>query len=348
MQRKPEESRDSSPPSEFELIERVQERLGEQSGLEIGPGDDAAVVEFGGRVVVSVDSMVEGVHFPSGWPNPEDVVHRALAGALSDLAAMAAEPRTVLVALGIPGGSSADFLERLADATVEAADLFGVSLAGGDVVEAPALFISVTVMGELPGDRAPATRSGARPGDLVAVTGDLGGSAAGLALISGTAPPDLPEDHRLSLTARYLRPTPLTSLGVAFGMIGPSAMVDVSDGLVADLGHLADRSGVSIRLDADSVPLAPGVEAVARATGRDALGIALSGGEDYELALTADPGDIGPLESAATTLGIRFTVIGEVGEGSGVEVLRSGRPVDVPSGFEHSFRADPGEDRRQG
>ena len=337
MEPKRQEKPGSSGPSEFELIERVRAGLGDQEGLAVGPGDDAAVIEIDGQVVVSVDSMVEGIHFPRGWKDPGDIAHRALAGALSDLAAMAAEPRTVLIALGLPGGTEAEFLEGLADATVEAAGRFGVSVAGGDVVQSPTLFLSVTVIGDLPGGRAPVTRSGAQTGDLVAVTGALGGSAAGLSILTGTEVPGLGPELRDSLISRYLRPTPLTALGVAFGEIGPTAMVDVSDGLVADLGHLASASSVSISIDADAVPIEPGVEAVAGATGRDLVGFALSGGEDYELAMTIDPEQLEALVEMVESKGFTLSVIGRVADGAGVEITSAGRPIEPPPGFEHSF-----------
>lgn len=337
MEQKPEDNRDPNRPSEFELIERVRGALGSQGDLEVGPGDDAAVVDLSGPVVVSVDSMVEGVHFPADWPDPEDLACRALAGALSDLAAMAADPRTTLIAIGLPAGRTIGFEEGLADAMVAAARRFGVSLAGGDIVRSPNLFISVTVIGALPEGRSPITRSGARPGDLVAVTGRLGGSAAGLELATGSELPVLEPEMRDALMARYLRPVPLNSLGSALGAIGPTAMVDVSDGLVADLGHLAEASGVAIDLDADAVPAEQGVDVVARATGREALDLVLGGGEDYELAMTLDREDLPAIEQIAGSRETQLTVIGEVGEGSGVRVTASGRPIEPPSGFEHSF-----------
>ena len=322
---------------EFELIDRIRTDLGGQGDLEVGPGDDAAVIETDGQTVVSVDSMVEGVHFPADWPDPGDIVHRALAGALSDLAAMAARPRTALVALGLPAGRDPAFIEGLADATVEAAAGLGVSLAGGDVVGSPTLFVSVTVIGDLPGGTEPILRSGARSGDLVAVTGTLGGSAAGLSLATGADVPGLDRNDRARLLARYLRPTPRNAFGSGLSDPRPTAMIDVSDGLVADLGHLAAESGISISIDADLVPIAEGVETVALATARDPLGLALSSGEEYELAMTIDPGDVSAIRTAAERAGIVLTTIGEVEEGSGVEVSRDGLPLEVPPGFEHSF-----------
>ena len=323
--------------SEFELIERVKAALGSQEGLPVGPGDDAAVLGIGGRPVVSVDSMVEGVHFPAGWTDSGDIAHRALAGALSDLAAMASDPRTVLVAMGLPPGREPVFLEGLADSTVEAARRFGVSLAGGDVVSSPVLFISVTVIGDLPEGAVPVTRSGARPGELVAVTGNLGGSAAGLRLAGGERFEGLAAEVQETLLTRYLRPEPRCAMGSALRDVGPTAMVDVSDGLVADLGHLAEASGVAISIDADAVPVAPGVEAVADALGRNAFELALAGGEDYELAMTIRQEDLGVLEDLAGQQGIPVTIIGRTGEGSGIEATSAGEPVRLPPGFEHSF-----------
>ena len=334
---------------EFELIDRLRERLG-RSDLPVGPGDDAAVLPPSSGPVVTVDTSLEGVHFPRGWDDPAGIAYRAIAVSLSDLAAMGATPGQVLIALGVPPGHERGFWFSLADGVVEAADRLGVDLAGGDVVRSPALFLSVTAIGSLPEGQDPVTRAGARPGDLVGVTGSLGGARAGLVLrgdleSDGPADGELVQSQRAAVTRlidRYLRPVPRLEEGVAFGREGASAMIDVSDGLLADLGHIAGESGVGIELEPDSIPVDPDLQEIGDLPGAaDPVVFALLGGDDYELALTFPPHLLDPLEQAAGQSSVGLTVIGSVVEGEGVELPagfadpRSG-PLGE-HGFEHSF-----------
>ena len=336
---------------EFELIDRLRERLG-PSELLVGPGDDAAVLPPSSGPVVSVDTSVEGMHFPLGWEDPTGIARRAMAVALSDLAAMGAEPSQVLVALGVSPDRDREFWFDLADGMVEAAEEFGVVLAGGDVVRAPLMFISVTAIGAIPDGREPVTRSGAEVGDLVAVTGSLGGAKAGLLFrkesplgIRPEGPTDARErEYREALDRveeRYLRPVPRLEAGIAFGREGASAMIDVSDGLLADLGHLARESGVRIEIEAGSIPVDPALDPVREAFGgADLVPFALTAGDDYELALTFPVDRLEALRSAATGCGVAFTVIGTVVEGEGVEL-----PPDLDNPRSGLFR-DPGYEHR--
>jgi thiamine-monophosphate kinase len=336
---------------EFELIDRLRGRLG-GSDLPIGPGDDAAVLPPSAGPVATVDTSVEGIHFPIEWDDPDGIVRRALAVALSDLAAMGAEVGQVLVALGVSPDRETGFWFSLVDSLVEAADEFGADLAGGDVVSSPLLFLSVTAFGSIPEGQSPVTRSGASPGDLVAVTGCFGGARMGLLLhersLFEPAPgvdPDprmapLAEARRL-LLERYLSPVPRLAAGLAFGHLGASAMIDVSDGLLADLGHLARESGVGIELADGSIPVDPLLEPLREHFGgADLVPFALTGGDDYELALAFPPDRLDEFRRAATDSGVELTVIGTVVEGAGVSL-----PADLDNPRSGLFR-DPGFEHR--
>lgn len=294
------------PGAEFDLIRAVLAGApGPGPDVTLGPGDDAAVVGEGW--VLSTDLSVEDVHFRRSWMSDREVGFRATAAALSDLAAMGAEPVGVLVSVAFPAGGSVDAV-ALNEGVQEAAALSGAAVLGGDFSRSPGpVFVDVAVVGRA---ATPVRRSGARPGDEVWVTGALGAAAAALLRWQeGGEPPP-------ALRDAFVRPTPRVAAAralVAAGVV--RAMVDVSDGLAGDAGHLAAAGGVRVVLEATSVPVAPGV---AEVTGQaHALETALHGGEDYELCFAAPPGSVDPGALSAAA-GVALTRVGRVEAGSGV------------------------------
>lgn len=331
--------------SEFELIGRIAGKARSTERFETGIGDDAAVVRTRGRIVTSVDTAVSGVHFGPERPAVESA-RKAVATAISDLAAMGlgrGDSMEILVALGAPPETSTGYLEGLADGVVEAADEFGAELAGGDVVSAPVVFLSVTAIGHVAEDRPLITRSGARPGDVVAVTGPVGGAFAGLGLLRGVEVTDLSDLTRDLLIRCQVRPEPQLAAGPALARAGVSAMIDVSDGLLADLGHVADASRVGIRLEAESIPVVAGVREVSAVAGDDPVSFAVTGGEDYVLALTVPQDRFEEADEALiAATGFELLAIGEVVQEDGpgyrgvVRIEREdGSDLLAPPGFDH-------------
>jgi thiamine-monophosphate kinase len=317
---------------EFELLARIRERLPPAgSRVRVGMGDDAAVSVPGGATATSVDAIVDGVHFRRDRCTPAQVGHKALATALSDLAAMGAEPGEAYVVLGVPHEMSEDECIELLDGILALAQRTGTSLAGGDVTRAPALTVATTVVGHAAKPEQLVTRAGARAGDALVLTGEIGAAAAGLLLLER---PELASavsaETAERLRARQLEPNPRLVAGRALAQAGATAMIDLSDGLGADAGHIAGESKVGLRIDGAAVPLTNGVADVARAAGLDPLTMAAGGGEDYELLATL-PRERLPARTATETA---LTVVGEVVEGEGVEVRRPGGPALEPSGFD--------------
>jgi len=282
--------------------------------------------------------MIEGVHFRlrEGWSSAADVGHRALAGALSDLAAMGADPGEAYFALGLPEG----FDEGLALELVEAADALaldcGVAIAGGDVVSAPALIVSVTVNGWAGEASALVGRDGARPGDLVGVTGVLGAAGASLAIMSGRVPRGEQSGPALE---RAARPLPRLKEGRALADAGVHAMIDLSDGVAGDAGQIGLSSGTELRVELSRLPLCAGVSEIARELGVEACELAAGGGEDYELCFCASPADRAAIERAVRGVGdVEVTWVGEVGAGEpGVALLGERGDVVRIEGFEHRW-----------
>jgi thiamine-monophosphate kinase len=320
---------------ELELIERIEAMLGPPGPRVLrGLGDDGAVVRARGYAVTSIDSMVEGVHFRPGELGPEDIGHRALAGALSDLAAMAARPGEAYLALGLPSGCELEYALAVVSGSLELAQRLDVTLAGGDVTRCPVLMVGFTVVGwaEDPGELV--GRDGAQPGDLVGVTGSLGAAGAGLALVQGRVDAQAIEPALgAALRERYARPQPRLAAGRALARAGVRAMIDLSDGLATDAGHLARRSGVRLQLSLDELPVAAGVDSVAGELGVDPRVLAATAGEDYELCVCLPRSAADLARAECGELGL--TWVGEVAEGQ-PEVFFLGADGQL-AGFEHDF-----------
>jgi len=330
---------------EFELLARVRERL-PQAGRRtvLGSGDDAAVTVPGGATATSVDALIDGVHFRRAWSELGQIGHKALAVALSDLAAMGAEAGEAYVVLGVPEDLDEDGCLELLDGMTALAARTGTTLAGGDVTRAPVLTLAMTVAGHAPSADDFVTRAGARPGDALVVTGELGGAAAGLRLLEDGAGPRAPSrfeslsgqdlyGERLCL-ARQLEPTPRIEEGRALAAAGATAMIDLSDGLGGDAGHVAGASGVGLRIDAVSLPLQDGVGEVAEVAGDDPFELATTGGEDYELLAALPPERLDEAKSAVEATGTQLTRIGEIVAGEGVEIRLPGGGILRAAGFD--------------
>jgi thiamine-monophosphate kinase len=257
--------------------------------VEVGVGDDAAVLEPtpGRRLVVTTDVLVDGQHFSAELSEPEDWGWKAVAVNLSDLAAMGAEARWLVVALTVPPATGSELLDRVYAGLRDACRAYSVALAGGDTSAGPALSLAVTAIGEA--ERV-VTRAGARPGDRLAVSGPLGAAAAGLALLRrDDQPAGALLDRFPALAAAHRRPEPRLAAGRRLAAAGASAMLDVSDGLAGDALHLAEASGVGVEVDDGALPVAPGVAEAAALLGLDPVELALAGGEDYVLAAALPP-----------------------------------------------------------
>jgi len=319
---------------EFRLIERLRELTAQpRDDVRIGIGDDAAVLAPppGKELAVAIDTLVEGVHFPPGTA-AADIGWKALAVNLSDLAAMGASPAWALLALTLPGADAA-FVEGFAEGFAKLAQPHRLALVGGDTTRGP-LAISVAVHGFVPPGQA-LTRAGARSGDVVLVTGTLGDAAAGLHALQH---PLREDDGRAGLRGflieRFNRPTPRLAVGTALRGQA-TACVDVSDGLLADLGHICAASGVAAEIEAALLPRSSALLELYDDT--TALHFALSGGDDYELCFTVPAARVAELQAGLARLGCGATKIGRIVEGEGVRVRAadgSWLATDRP-GWEH-------------
>ncbi len=306
---------------EFGLIARLTEGRKPSPATLLGPGDDAAVLAApDGRVVASTDVLVAGVHFRFDWSGPEQIGRKAAAANLADIAAMGAVPTGLLVGLACPADTPVERLRGLTDGLWAEAQSVGAGVVGGDVVSSPTLVISVPALGSLVG-REPVTRAGARPGDTVALAGRVGWAAAGWAVLARgfRSPVAVVSAHRV--------PEPPYAAGPQAAGAGATAMIDVSDGLLADLGHVARASGVRIDVRTAALAVPDRLVDVGAALGVDPMHWLLTGGEDHALAATF-PGDV---PEGWTTIGI--VADGEPG------VLVDGRVYDGgPSGWDHFVR----------
>ncbi len=324
---------------EFELIERLTAALPAparaSAEVGLGIGDDAAIWHPtpGRSIVVTTDALVEGVHFRLDWTDWKSLGHKMLAVNLSDIAAMGARPRLATVVLGLTGSERVLDVEALYDGMGALAAMHGLVIAGGDVVRVPNdVTLSVTVLGDVESGQA-MTRSGAQPSDLIVVSGTLGASAAGLALLEREQEPGTTGPL---LIAAHLRPNPRVALGLILHDHGASAAMDLSDGLLGDLPKILDASGVSASIEIGRVPVLPSIRALFP---NESEQFAIRGGEDYELLITVPPDRYDALQTSAAAVGATLTVIGRVRAATGLpelSVLRQGDLVDVTQGgFDH-------------
>jgi len=307
---------------EFGLIATLAAGLPRSERTVVGIGDDAAVLTApDGRVVATMDLLLEGRHFRRDWSAPTDIGAKAAARNLADVAAMGAVPVALLVGFGAPGDLPLAWARDLVAGIAGECSRVGATVIGGDTSGAESVLLAVTALGDL-GGHDPVTRAGAQPGDVLAIAGVLGNSAAGLALLeAGLAGP-------ASLIAAHRRPHPPYQAGPEAARLGATSMIDVSDGLLADVGHIAQASGVLIEIDTALLPGGADLAAAAAALGRPgSLDWVLTGGEDHALAATFPAG---------TSLPAHWTVAGQVRDGQGVYV--NGQPYTGTAGWNHFDR----------
>jgi thiamine-monophosphate kinase len=335
---------------EFGLIDALAARFPASPAAIVGIGDDSAVLAApDGNVVAAVDFLLEGRHFRRAWSSGRDVGVKSAARSLADIAAMGAVPTALLVALAVPESIPVAWVLDFASGVAAECGRAGAGVAGGDTARADTVIVSVTALGSLPSGVAAVRRSGARPGDVVAVAGPLGYSAAGLALLAagvaagapgpGSTPVPDAAGSLAALVAAHLRPSPPYAAGLAAARLGATAMIDTSDGLLADLGHIADASGVAVDVSSALLAIPEPLLAAARLLGQSspavtspgvpaafpaALEWVLTGGEDHVLAATFPAG---------VALAEDWRVIGVVRSGSGVTVDGESHPG--PAGWKH-------------
>jgi thiamine-monophosphate kinase len=303
---------------EHPLIRQLVAGLAQPAEVILGPGDDSAVLKFSGQVAVSTDSMIDKVHFRRDWSSAHDIGRKAVASSVADLEAMGARPVAVVVALSVPAGESTAWITELRDGIVVECEKAGCALVGGDVSQAPVAVITCAVLGDMEG-RAPVTRSGARPGQVIAYVGRLGMAHAGLtALRRGfRSPAAAVNAHRV--------PEPPYGQGIVAANASATSMIDISDGLVADLGHVARASGARLALDTASFEIADAQQVVAAALGGiDPVEFILVGGDDHALVATFAAEDVPP----------GWRVIGKVLQGE-PGVLVDGEAWDAGGGWDH-------------
>jgi len=313
--------------TEFDLIAQYFSRASGRGDVLLGVGDDAAVLQvpLNRRLVAAVDTIVEGVHFLSN-ANPRDIGHRALAVNLSDIAAMGAEPAWITLSLSLPAMNEL-WLEEFASGLYQLAERYNVALVGGDTVRGP-LSITVQILGVVETDRW-LTRSGAKPGDAIFVSGIPGEAAAGLAVLQGSMPKSVDSER---LIERFSLPEPRVPLGRTLRTLATAA-IDVSDGLLADLGHICTQSGCGAHIDLELLPKSRAMHALFAA--HECERMTLSGGDDYELLFTVPAERMLDVEAAISS-GVRCTPIGRIVTGAGVSCFRAGCKVSIEQiGYDH-------------
>lgn len=328
--------------AEFELIEKIAAAFPTPEGLTLGIGDDCAILDPGRFDLVTTDTLVEGVHFSTAWMTPQDIGYKSLAASLSDVAAMGGGPGAFFLNLTLGPTADEPFIDGFLEGMREASEKlspngFEVSVGGGDLsrTDGPTV-ITVTLLGEA-SPAGPVTRSGALPGDRIALLGPLGLAAAGLKLLSGQTSLD-PAEYPALLNA-HRRPFPRVHEGALLGLFGvPSALIDVSDGLAQDLGHILKRSQMGASLETHNMPKHPELVRFCEFTGDDILDYQLAGGEDYELIIVAPPARMTKLWDLARKYGWDVYDIGEIRSASeGLRVLApDGTPIDREfKGYRH-------------
>jgi thiamine-monophosphate kinase len=315
---------------EFGLIDRIARHVHSTPAVVLGIGDDAAALlpTPGTLTLITSDMLLEGVHFDLTFCDPQSLGRKSLSVNLSDLAAMGATPRQFLLSIALPATLSLEFVDGFLSGILEQAGRYGVTLVGGDTCASlSGLAISITALGEQVPERV-VKRSGAATGDLVCLTGTVGDAALGLH--------ELRQGKRDGFSvSRQLDPTPRVEAGVALAGAGlASAMIDVSDGVLSDLGHICEMSKVGARLQLGALPLSDQYRA---ACADDPYALALSGGEDYELLFCIRKGDEGRVQALLDGLGLRFSVIGEIVTGNSVEMVTPEGDSYQPGkrGFDH-------------
>ncbi len=320
------------------LIARIEAAVPKApASVVVGIGDDAAVVEpeRGTLTVATTDALVEGIHFDRAFCSAADAGHKALAVNLSDLAAMGAMPCHALLSLALPSACPVADVDAMLQSLLALAARHRTALIGGNIAASPGpLVVGMTAIGSVARRRV-LTRAGARPGDILYVSGRIGGAAAGLASLRGEPHPTArePDDCRL----RYRRPEPRVRLGVALGRNRAAhACIDLSDGLGDAVRQLAAASGTGARIEADALPIHPEARAWLDADGLDPVATALQSGEDYELAFTAPPAFRGRLRHVRRMVGdLPVTPVGVITREPAVRLHRDGREEPLPGGFEH-------------
>jgi thiamine-monophosphate kinase len=325
---------------ERDLIARIRDRARLTSpAVGLGIGDDAAILlpEAGTVCVITTDSLVEDVHFKRTWTKADAIGHKAVMVNLSDLAAMGAVPRGILLSLALPPALPLAEFDGLIDGVIHAAERAGAPLVGGNITRSPtALVIDVTAVGAARPRRV-LRRGGAAPGDELYVTGELGAAAAGLGLLASGRDRDALDAAERGAVERYERPEARWQVGASIARTGAaSAAIDLSDGLADAVARLAEASGLAAIVEADLVPIAPSARHWAERTGREAQRVALTGGEDYELAFSVKPRRRNAFLAAMRRFrGVPITRVGRFEKGRGAWLNSAGGSEPMPTGFTH-------------